>query len=178
MTSIRSLVALCALGAASAPGLLPAAMVGETQVVPQDRPAADVVVQGVRTAGDTVSGTVANRAPDPVRNVRLAISHIWLWDNELHPGTDDFSRAEYYIVPEEIPAGGQIAFTARPSTPLREGSGGSFMTEVKVASFDVLQPGSYRPPTAGTRAVESPPPHRLEGESTRGVEPRGQPPEE
>jgi len=176
MISIRSLVALFAFGAASAPGLLVAAMVGQTQVVPQEHLAGDVVVRDVRATGDTVSGVVANRAPDPVRNVRLAISHVWLWDDELHPGTDDFSRADYYIVPEEIPAGGQVAFTVRPSTPLREGPAGSFMTEVSVASFDVLQQAGYRSPTAGTKAVE-PPPRQLENESTRGVEPPAQPPE-
>src|SRR5262249_14603538 len=109
MTSIRSLVAFCALCVASAPGLARAAMVGETYVVvPQDRPVADVVVKDVRSTGDTVSGIVANRSSDPVRNVRLAISHIWLWDNEMHPGTDDFSRAGYYVVSEEIPPGGQV----------------------------------------------------------------------
>jgi hypothetical protein len=177
MTSIRSLVALCALSAASAPGLLRAAMVDETPVVHQDRRTADVVVWDVRTAGDTVSGTVANRAPDPVRNVRLAVSSNWLWDDEMHPGTDLFSRVDYYIVPEEIPANGQIPFTVRPSTPLHEGSGGRFVTEVDVTSFEVLQQGGYRAPTAGTRAVETPP-RRLEGDSPSAGEPPAQPPEE
>jgi len=171
--SIRSLVAFCALGAASAPRLLSAAMVAETRVVPVD-PSAQVVVRDVRTAGDTVSGVVENRAPDPIRNIRVAISHIWLWDNEMHPGEDDFSRADYYIVPDEIPPGGQIAFTVRPSTPLREGPGGSFMTEVRVSSFDVLQQRGSGSPTAGTRGVE-PPAQPLGSESMRGREPAAEP---
>jgi len=155
MTVIRSLVVLCALAAVSAPGSLRAVMLEDAQVIPPARPATDVFVRDVRTANDTVSGTVVNRAPDPVRNVRLVVSHVWVWDNELHPGDDDFSHADYYVVPGEIPGGGQLAFTVPPPTSLHEGRGGSFMTEVKVTSFDVMQQGG-RAPTPGTTSAEPP----------------------
>ena len=141
-----------------------------TRAVPETRLAADVVVQDVRTVGDTVTGVVVNRSSHPVQNVRLVVSHIWLWDNEMRPGTDEYSRADHYTVPGEIPPGGQVPFTARPSAPLAEGSGGHFMTQVGVASVVMIKRGAA--PTAGTRAVE-PAPRQEEG-TTRAVpsEPR------
>jgi hypothetical protein len=165
MMTMRWLIALGVL--VSAPGLVSAVIIGNTQIVGKTEPvsqdgAAAVVVQNVQTAGDTVSGTVVNRAPDPVQNVRLVIDHLWLWDDELHPGDDLYSRLDDYTVAQEIPPGGQIAFTLRPSTPLREGSGGSFMTEVKVASYDVLRQQQGSSPTAGTNRAVEPSPYRIE----------------
>ena len=183
MTSIRSLVVLCALGVAWAPGSLRAEMAGEMQAAPRAREiqvvpqeGSNVVVRDVRDAGDTVSGTVENRGPHPVQNVRLAISHVWLWDNEMHPGDDDFSRTDYYTVPGEVPAGGRSTFSLRPSTPLREGSGGHFVNDVNVTSFDMVVPAGSGSPTAGTRGVE-PSPRPLEREMPRTTaEPVPEPP--
>src|SRR5262249_9625670 len=152
----------------SAAGVVWAEVVGETrvvpeaQVVPPDRQTT-VVVRDVRGGDDAVSGVVANRASDPVRNVRLLIDHVWLWGDERHPGDDDFSRLDDYVVPQEIPPGGQVSFTVRPSTPLHEGPGGRFMTDVTVGSFEILQQRGAGSPSAGTRSVE-PPPERPEVE--------------
>jgi hypothetical protein len=145
-----------------------------TRVVPQGRLAADVAVQDVRIAGDTVSGVVVNRSSHPVRDVRLVVSHNWLWDNEMRPGEDQYSRADHYTVPGEIPPGGQVPFTARPSAPLAEGSGGHFMTQVQVTSVVMIKPGAA--PTAGTRAVEPSP--RGEGGGTRAVVPEPRRPDD
>jgi hypothetical protein len=186
---IGFLFVFCALAVGPAvPPVSAEMVVGETRVVPED-PSGQVVVRDVRTVGDTVSGVLVNRAPDPVRKVRLAVSHIWLWDNEMHPGEDTYSRAEYYVVPDEIPPGGQVPFTLRPSSPLSEGPGGSFMTEVRVSSFDVLQQPGSGSPTAGTRGVQpetrplmpegttrvEPPARRTTPDATRGREPTPEP---
>ena len=182
------LFAFCALAAFSVPRLASAVMLEETRVVPED-PSGQVAVRDVRTVGDSVSGVLVNRARDPVRNVRLAVSHVWLWDNEMHPGEDSYSRAEYYVVPDEIPPGGQVPFTARPSSPLHEGPGGSFMTEVRVSSFDVMVPAGSGSPTAGTRGAQpearplmpegttrvAPPARPATREPTRGREPTPEP---
>ena len=170
-----SIIAGCALAAVFLPGVGRAdELMAEERVVPENRLAADVELRDVRTAGDTVSGTVLNHSPNPVRDVRLVVSHVWVWDNEFHPGTDDYSRADYYVVPGEIPPGGSVPFTIRPSNPLTEERGGRYLTHVAVSSVVSLVTGSASP-TAGTRAVE---PRRLEEEpGTRGVvpEPRDYP---
>lgn len=165
MRAIHLLVASCAFVATSAAAPARAEMPAAERVVLQDRHTADVVVEDVRGGPDAVSGVVVNRGRDPVRNVRLVISHIWLWDNELHPGIDDLSRVERYTVPDEIPPGRQVPFTVRPSAPLPEASGGHFMPDVTVASFDEIY---YPSPTAGTKVAPSARP--LEGD-TRAVQP-------
>ena len=164
-----SIIAGCALAAAFLPGAARAdEMLTEERVVPESRLAADVELRGVRTTDDTVTGTVVNRSPNPVRDVRLVVSHVWVWDNEFHPGTDDYSRAEYYVVPGEIPPAGSVPFTIRASNPLPEERGGRYLTNVAVSSVVELVRGPASP-TAGTRSVE---PRRLEeAPRTRGVEP-------
>jgi len=165
MRAMHLLVALCTVVAASAAGPVRAEMAPAERVVLQDSHAADVVVEDVRGGPDAVSGVIVNRGRDPVRNVRLVISHVWLWDNEFHPGNDDLSRVEKYMVPDEIPPGRQVPFTVRPSAPLPEASGGHFMPDVSVASFDEIH---YPSPTAGTSVAPSSRP--LEGD-TRAVQP-------
>jgi hypothetical protein len=169
MRAIRSLVTLCVLTAALVPGAGRAETAVEERAIPQDRAAQNVIVlRDLRTAGDTVSGTVVNRGPDPVRDIRLVISRYWLWNDEMHPGNDEFSRSDYYTVPDEIPPGGQAAFTARPATPLRQGPDGRFMTDVSIASFVEMQKPGRSSPTAGAGSVERP--RRLESESPGGIE--------
>jgi len=171
MTFKRSVIALSALAALLVPGLARAdEMVSEERVVPENRLATNVAIRDVRVVGDTVSGVVVNRSPNPVRDVRLVVSHDWLWDNEFHPGNDEYSRADYYIVRDEIAPGGQVPFTIRPSTPLPEGRGGHFMTNVAIASVAEIVKGPAPAPTAGTRGVE-PAPRGYDDETTRGVQP-------
>src|SRR5437867_3155338 len=130
---MRSMLAL-ALAVALAPAALCAEVVTEERIVPDDRLARDVEVRDVRVLDDgTVSGTIVNRSPARLKDVRLLVRNLWLWDNEFHPGTDDRSRAEYVTVPDEMPPGGRGEFTYRPATPLAQGRGGHFATDVRVA---------------------------------------------
>ena len=187
MKATRFFVGGFVLAAALVPGTLraaepvdvePVAPHGRVEpVVPQGRLAADVAIRDVRTAGDTVSGVVVNRSRNPVRDVKLVVNHTWLWDNEMHPGVDEYSRADYYIVKGDIPPGGEAPFTLRPTEPLQEGRGGHFMTNVGIASVTEIVPGASRSPTAGTGSVE-PAPRRMDDESGRPVRPMRQPDEE
>jgi hypothetical protein len=92
-------------------------------------------VRDVATAHDgVVTGVVVNTSNSTLRDVRLMITHEWLWNDEFHPGTDDPGRAVSYTVPGEIPAGGQVRFTT-PAEPLPERPGGYFRTRVNVLSL-------------------------------------------
>ena len=117
--------------------------VGEERVVPARQLAREVAIRDLRPAEDgTVSGTVVNRSNKAIRDVRLAIRYKWLWNNELHPGTDDPSRAEFHTVPGPIPPGGEASFSYRPATPLRERGDGHFETNVEAASLVEVTPGT------------------------------------
>jgi len=130
--------------------------VGEERIVPPSRLAQDVAIRDVRTDDSVVTGTVVNRSATTVRDVKVAIRHKWLWNNEMHPGTDDPSRADFVMVPGPIPPGGQQDFTYRLATPLPARSDGRFDTDVAVTS--VVEVAQDRPavdtprtsaPTAG-----------------------------
>ena len=136
------------------------------RIVPEDRLARDVQVRDVHRRDDTVTGTVVNTTDKRLQDVRLVIRHLWLWNNETHPGQDDPSRADYYTVPGEIPPGGQVQFTYRLDRPLPERPAGRFDTQAQVASV-VEVPTSAgtagtpsRAPTSGAGAPSEPPPYR------------------
>ncbi|MGH7875220.1 MAG: hypothetical protein ACREQO_23755 [Candidatus Binatia bacterium] len=94
-----------------------------------------VDLENVRITEGTVSGDVANRSRDTVRDVQLLIRHIWLWDRETKPGSNDPSTASYYALGKDLPPGGRLSFTYKPTTPLSKMAGGHFVTTVAIAGF-------------------------------------------
>jgi hypothetical protein len=129
-----------------------------------------VSVREVLVGSSEVSGTLVNLTNDELRDVRLRVRDMFLWDNERRPGSDDFSRAEEFVVRGPIPPRGGLAFTApRTAPPLR--SDGEFRTTVDVtaltrqpvtAQAPVAPPSGAAPagsPADGpTSGIETPPP--------------------
>jgi hypothetical protein len=125
-----SVVAIAALARAemmAPPPVITSNVVGSNQDVVSIR---DVVTQ----EDGTVTGVVVNTSNHTLRDVRLMIAHEWLWSNEFHPGTDDPGRAEAYVVPGDIPPGGQVRFSS-PADPLPHRSDGHFRTRVDVVGL-------------------------------------------
>jgi hypothetical protein len=156
--SAGALALVTALASWAVPGVghaVEAIVTGE-RVVPATELGQDVVVRNVRVHDGLVSGTVVNRSGKVLRDVKLVIRHLWLWNNEFHPGTDDPSRVDYYTLHNEVPPAGQVDFSYRLSSPLPEGPGGRFDTQVQVASVVEVTPGAGTggpSPTSGTRAI-------------------------
>jgi hypothetical protein len=75
------------------------------------RLAADVDVQGVTLAGDTVTGTVVNRSRHEVRDVQLMVTRSWLWRDERHPGPINPGGSYPFKLPSTIPPGGSVRFS-------------------------------------------------------------------
>src|SRR5437870_8092089 len=119
----------------------PVTVTGE-RVVPPSHVAERVTVRDVRTHDDEVSGLVVNTSDRPIRDVQLLISYQWLWDNEVHPGEGGPGRAVFYTIPQEVPPGGQVAFTYRPDVALSERPDGRYMTTVSVAGFTEITPST------------------------------------
>ena len=95
-----------------------------------------VAVRDVRTKDGEVSGELVNRSSGRLRNVRLMITHAWLWTNEMHPGIDGPGQTVYVTIPDEIPPGGRVSFTYRPEEPLRLRPDGHFETTVEVVGLE------------------------------------------
>jgi hypothetical protein len=88
-----------------------------------------------------VSGDIHNVSSNTLRDVQLYIEYIWIWNNEFHPGSDDFSTSYVYTVPQEVPPGGRASFTFSPSPALPKASGGHFITQVSPAGYtEVIAP--------------------------------------
>jgi hypothetical protein len=101
-----------------------------------------VTAQHVTLQGDAVSGVVANTSTHTVRDVKLQITYGWLWKNERHPGTDNPGRTDWYTLAGEIPAGGSMPFTYRPTSPLPKRRDGTFNASATVVGFtEVVPPG-------------------------------------
>lgn len=117
-------------------------------VVDSQQVARMVEVDGEQMQDDgTVTGTVVNRSANPVREVKLAIQYSWLWKNEMHPGEDDPGHADFYAIPDEIPPGGRVRFTYRPTEPPPMRRDGHFEAEARVISLVSME----RPGTAMER---------------------------
>jgi hypothetical protein len=145
----RTSLSAIALAAALAAWIGPTEAVEVTgeQVVPETQLNQEVAVRDVREHDGVVSGTVVNRSDRQLRDVRLLIRYLWLWNNEFRPGTSDPSRAEYFTLPQDVPPHGQVEFTYRPAAPLPERPDGHFETQVRVASMVEVSPPTS--PTAG-----------------------------
>jgi hypothetical protein len=101
-----------------------------------------IALEKVNVANGLVSGEVFNRSSHTVRDVQLFIRYTWLWDNETKPGSADPGTSTYYVLAKEIPAGGRLPFTFKPSPPLPNVSGGRFETSVAIAGFTEVMPQS------------------------------------
>jgi hypothetical protein len=134
------LVCACALAVATPAMVLAESspsriVVDEERIVSGPRISEDIDVRDVRVRGGTVMGTIVNNSDKALRDVRLQIRHLWLWNNEFHPGSDDPGRTEFHTLPGEIPPNGRAEFTYRMDSPLPERSDGRFNTQVEVVSM-------------------------------------------
>lgn len=99
-----------------------------------------LAVEKVTLTEEGVSGEVINRSSNAIRDVQLFIRYTWLWESEFKPGKEDPGTSAYYTLPQEIPPGGRLPFTYKPSPPPRKVPGGNFITTVAVAGYTEIIP--------------------------------------
>ena len=99
-----------------------------------------LTVENVTFNDGEVSGEVANKSPNTVRDVQLLIRNTWLWNKEFKPGKNDPGTSTYYTLPKEVPPGGRVSFTFKPSSPLPKMAGGHFDRSVAVAGYTEIIP--------------------------------------
>lgn len=121
-----------ALFGALAPTL--AAAEPRQEIVPSGQLQSVVQVRDVRYTDDEISGTIVNLTDNELRDLRLRVRDLFLWRNEMRPGTDDPSRSQELAVAGPIPPRGALQFTA-PRTGLPDRSDGEFLTSVGVTSL-------------------------------------------
>lgn len=100
-----------------------------------DEAAKILTLENLSVTDGKVTGDAVNRSPNTLRDVQILIRHIWLWDRETKPGTNDPSTSTYYSLGKDIPRSGRVPFTYAPATPLAKMPGGHFETTVTVAAY-------------------------------------------
>jgi hypothetical protein len=98
-----------------------------------------VEVRNVAVSGDQVSGVVANRSSNELRDVQLLITDAFAWRDERHPGPISPGSSFYYTVPTAIPAGGAVPFSAALHRPEVDPALGSFSTTVVPIGFTEIE---------------------------------------
>jgi hypothetical protein len=94
-----------------------------------------IAITDVTSADGAVNGTLVNKSPRVLQDVKLLIRHGWIWKNERHPGDDSPGRADYYVVAGPIAPGGSVPFKYVISPPLPQRSDGHFKSSVEVVGF-------------------------------------------
>ena len=104
-------------------------------VVPLSEASQKIVIQSVLIKdGSVISGSVINNSDKAVREVGFRVRQEWLWNDELHPGTDSPGRAVPFTLHQEIAPHATAAFTIEIS-PLAPRSDGRFVTTLEITGF-------------------------------------------
>jgi hypothetical protein len=130
MRMLRPLVLLALSLAASG---LPA--VAEESVLENEDVSNVVEVRDIYERTGEVIGIVVNRAPVPIRNLRLLVQYEWRWTDEKHPGSDPPGWTGIHVIPETIAPGATASFTVRPPNPPDTRPDGTYVVNVKVMGF-------------------------------------------
>lgn len=93
-------------------------------------------VQDVAVSGNTIYGKVVNKSSLPLKDIRLLVRHIWLWNNEYDPGQDNYSTAEFVTLEGIIMPGESKDFSLISSLPALPG--GRFETKIIIGEFTQL----------------------------------------
>jgi hypothetical protein len=103
-------------------------------VVPSSEASQKIAIQDAMLNGPVVSGNVVNNSSKTIRDVRFRIRQEWLWNDELHPGTDSPGRTMPFTLRQDIAPHARASFTIHvpPSAPR---SDGRFITTLEVIGF-------------------------------------------
>jgi hypothetical protein len=96
-------------------------------------------VTDVTHEGNLVTGTIVNRTPNALYDVKLLVAEPFRWKNQFHPGDDSPARGYVITYPQPVPPHGtaQLLYEV-PPRPHRDD--GHFETRVGVLSATSVPP--------------------------------------
>ena len=104
-------------------------------VVPSSEASQKIVIQSVLIKdGSVISGTVINNSNKAVRDVGFRVRQEWLWNDELHPGSESPGRTVPFTLHQEIAPHASAAFAIQ-IPPLAPRSDGQFVTTLEITGF-------------------------------------------
>ncbi len=104
-------------------------------VVPSSEASQKIVIQSVLIKdGSVISGTVINNSSKAVRDVGFRVRQEWLWNDELHPGSESPGRTVPFTLHQEIAPHASAAFAIQ-IPPLAPRSDGQFVTTLEITGF-------------------------------------------
>jgi hypothetical protein len=98
----------------------------------------------VTSQNGVVTGTVVNRGRYELRDVELLIRHVWVWDDDRHPGPVNPGTVSSLTVAGPIKVGGEAPFSFQlPSGDAVSTTPGHFTTAVEAMGYtEIVPPGS------------------------------------
>ena len=86
-------------------------------VVPSSEASQKIVIQEATLKDGSISGTVVNNSSKTVRDVGLRVRQEWLWNDELHPGTDSPGRTLPFALRQDIAPHARASFISQSIIP-------------------------------------------------------------
>ncbi len=99
-----------------------------------------VAVRGLDATSNSVRAQLDNQTDGTLSNIRILVTHAFLWDKEQTPGDDSPGRSDVFVIEGPIPPHGTIAIQEQVVPPLPPRSDGRFQTSVQVLGFTKVGP--------------------------------------
>lgn len=127
------LVATAALGVA---------LSSPARAVPEPDPAMEraVAVGNLDATTTSVRAQLTNLTDGTLSDIRILVTHAFLWSQEMKPGEDNPGRSDLFTIKGPIPPHGSIAMEEALNPPLPVRPDGRYQTSVQVLGFTKVGP--------------------------------------
>jgi hypothetical protein len=99
-----------------------------------------VAVRDLDATSNSVRARLSNQTDGTLSNIRILVTHAFLWDREQNPGDDSPGRSDVFVIEGPIPPHGTIAVEEALVPPLPPRADGRFQTSVQVLGFTKVGP--------------------------------------
>ena len=99
-----------------------------------------VFVRDLQVGPGGIRGSLRSTTDAELRDVRLLVTHSFLWSREQSPGELSPGRSEVYLIPGPIPPFGIIEFDEPLVPPLPARSDGRFESSASILGYTAIGP--------------------------------------
>ncbi len=105
------------------------------EVVGTARLRTSATVEGITFTDSGISGQVVNPSHKRLENVRILVTHAWLWADDRRTDEDSPGWAEYYMLSEPIQPNSVASFSYPHKSPYPKRNDGHFISSVRIVGL-------------------------------------------
>jgi hypothetical protein len=94
-----------------------------------------VAVSDVVATPSLVRARLTNLTEGTLSDIRVLVTHAFLWNREMDPGEDNPGRSDVFVIKGPIPPHGSITIEEQMVTPLQPRPDGRYQTSLQVLGF-------------------------------------------